>query len=265
MKKLFRFFSHPWAIFISNLLLAAGAYAGNEIFQAFCKPVTWASAVLLFFITAFLAWPFVPEEKKQLKNFLAIFHGAGFCVCVYCTWFGKMMLVYSLFALVAGVGIFGFAPVIFLVQIVYRFVKTQDTKRRWFFFAGVLPLIVFQLYFALQYRALENAITKIPPQERTPEKLAGVLPRNYMAERFAGTYFRYHTSYCEYDGWRPPLHDPFLVISRRLFPSVDNSVPGYFAERAALYRLMFPGKNAYAGCNCSDLNGDSKTYPENAP
>jgi hypothetical protein len=247
-----------------NFCLADGAWLLNENFQVFCQPVLWASVAILFFLVAFLAWPFVPEKLIVLKHLLLFIHGIGFCICVYCIYFEPGLYFFSTILILVGIGIFGLAPIIFLVQICFRIFKSK-IKFGWIsFLAGILMILSFQFYFSLQYKALLTEIEKIPLTDRTPEKLAAQLPKNYMSERFAGTHFRYHTAFCIYDGWRPPLHDPFLVISRWLYPEVDLSISNFHLEdRINMYRKMFPDKNAYADCYCADFNGDAKSYPKN--
>ena len=132
-------------------------------------------------------------------------------------------------------------------------------------FSGILILSGFQVYFALQYKNLGVIINEIPLNSQTPEMLANKLPRNYISERFAGTHFRYHTRPDYYDGWRPPLHDPFLVISRWIYPGVDKSPfekPRLdLFSRIELYKKMFPDQPVFPDCFCAPFNGDSKTYP----
>ncbi len=131
--------------------------------------------------------------------------------------------------------------------------------------SGIVILSVFQVFFALQYKNLGVIINEIPLNSQTPEMLANKLPRNYMSERFAGTHFRYHTRPDYYDGWRPPLHDPFLVISRWIYPNVDNSNPGQrrlnLYDRIDLYQEMYPATPVFVDCFCAPFNGDSKSYP----
>lgn len=249
---------------ILNLVLAIGAGISNEFFQAYCQPVTWAKITIALFLLAFFAWPFIPQEKKILRNIALFLQGIGFCICLYCILFGVELMFYSLLMLIYAIGIFGFAPLLFLVQIIIRISKEKN-KTGWIsFLAGILLILSFGFYFSEQYAAIGKTIRQIPASERSPKKIAESLPRNYMAERFAGMHFRYHTAYCPYDGWRPPLHDPFLVFSRWIHPETEMHWYVFPLEkREALYRLMYPGENAFADCYCAGMNNDARTYPKN--
>jgi hypothetical protein len=152
-------------------------------------------------------------------------------------------------------------PVIFLAQLVFRLVKNKTKYGGVAAFAGVIILPLCMLYFVFQYRDIGKIIRPIPVNERTPENLAAHLPRNYMSERFAGTHFRYHTAYCIYDGWRPPLHDPFLVVSRWFYPEVDEPRI-HLEDRVELYRKMFPDRTTFADCYCAMFSGDARSYPK---
>lgn len=236
----------------------------NHRLQAFCQPVLWAKIALLLFLFAFLAWPFIPSRFAFLKNLALFFHGIGICICLYCIFFFPQLLIISIPFTIIGIGFFGLAPLIFLIQICYRFFRDKTFFGQISFMGGVALLFTFQLYFTLQYKSIGNDIEQIPLAQRNISTLATYLPRNYMSERLAGTHFRYHTSYCPYDGWRPPLHDPFLVVSRWFFPNVDASLHFLqLEERIDLYRKMFPDRNAYADCYCADFNGDAQGYPRN--
>ena len=95
-----------------------------------------------------------------------------------------------------------------------------------------------------------------------------------MTERMLGMHFKYHTSFCSFDGWRPPLHDPLIVVAAWLnFSFIGNPsaktfrktlVLGYPASpfiamgpwqlknRIAAYQLVFPGKPIQEACSCAE-------------
>jgi len=262
VKRFFNWISQPYVYSIINFILAIGTWVANNYVQAFCQPVLWAGIALLVFMIAFLAWPFIPPRFVLLRNVALFMHGIGLCICVYCILFFPELLIISLPLLLIGIGAFGFIHVIFLIQICFRIYRDKTRFGKISAISGIILLCIFQIYFSLQYKAIGNEIQKIPIAERTIEKVAATLPRNYMAERFAGTHFRYHTCICLYDGWRPPLHDPFLVISRWFYPEVDETISrSHLGYRIDLYRKMFPDRNAYADCDCAEFARSG--YPRN--
>jgi hypothetical protein len=265
VKRFKAWISRPLVYSIINFILAVGAWFFNATYQAFCQPVAWAAILILLFLLAFIAWPFIPERFRLVRMAAMMLQGIGVIICIYCIAFDPMLLVISSLLTLIGIGIFGVAPLIFLLQLLWRIKKCESITLRRSAVGGVLILSGFQLFFALQYRNLGVIINEIPPNSRTPKMLANKLPRNYMSERFAGTHFRYHTKPDYYDGWRPPLHDPFHVISRWIFPNVDNSNPGQrrldLFDRIDLYQEMYPSTPAFVDCLCAPFNDDSKSYP----
>ena len=82
-----------------------------------------------------------------------------------------------------------------------------------------------------------------------------------MTEKILGMHFIYHTRYCEFDGWRPPKHEPILIIgmwlNRRIDPlNVD------LKTRLLLYKKFFPNNKYKFECSCAishrqDYNNDN--------
>jgi hypothetical protein len=77
-----------------------------------------------------------------------------------------------------------------------------------------------------------------------------------MTEKILGMYFKYHTEICEYDGWRPPLHEPALVLGQWLNGREDplsNGCQNRFelSKRIQLYKKFFPDKKVKLDCSCA--------------
>jgi hypothetical protein len=86
------------------------------------------------------------------------------------------------------------------------------------------------------------------------------LPANYFTERLLGIGFKYHTQLeFVYDGWRPPLHDPFLNLGLWLY--ADSSYPFPELSRIKYHSLLFPGIPLKVNCPCSYMK-DGATYLE---
>ncbi len=87
------------------------------------------------------------------------------------------------------------------------------------------------------------------------------LPRDYFTERYLGMHWKYHTRLCYlYDGQRPPLHDPFMVVGLWVFPYLQNhqSVSGkgftykyHIDTSKKYYHLLFPSMPMEVSCKCS--------------
>ena len=81
--------------------------------------------------------------------------------------------------------------------------------------------------------------------------------KNPMTERILGMHFRYHTRICIYDGWRPPLHDPAMVLGMRLTGDKDPLEGMTLETRLQLYHEVFPTLPVKNHCACSK---ESKRY-----
>lgn len=77
-----------------------------------------------------------------------------------------------------------------------------------------------------------------------------VLDKNFMTEKILGMHFIYHTRFCEYDGWRPPKHEPLLVIGMWLNNRKDPLLVS-LEKRVELYRKFFPEKRVKFDCSCA--------------
>jgi len=77
-------------------------------------------------------------------------------------------------------------------------------------------------------------------------------------ERLAGTLFKYHNYIETYDGWRPPLHDPWVNVSLWLRggqqfekAGVREVNPLLVADQVGLYHRLFPHLPLKAACVCA--------------
>ncbi|MGB1031852.1 MAG: hypothetical protein ACPGWM_04520, partial [Flavobacteriales bacterium] len=77
---------------------------------------------------------------------------------------------------------------------------------------------------------LENLTNSQPPN----------VELNFWNERIIGMHFIYHTKICEFDGWRPPLHDPLLNVGLLLNSFEDPLDHMSLEDRINLYEMSFP-------------------------
>lgn len=264
-----------------NMVLAGAAYWANEYwFQGFCQPVEWAAWVLVISTAAFLLWPFA-KRVPGLNYLLLFLMGVHFTVCVYCALFidpvqmiGMLLFSFLVFPLLLWV------PAVFAVQALNRTLVSRLPRAKVVFGVGVLTLLPIQLWAELQYREVEAAIASLPAsQRRRAAALARVVPRNYIAERLAGAYFKYH-NFPEFilDGWRPPLHDPLVNLCLWAHHAQNlagnplsvfhlnvekDSLRGSLKQQALLYHLLFPRQSIKADCACNQTyNGEGYFFWE---
>jgi hypothetical protein len=157
--------------------------------------------------------------------------------------------------LVFGLGLVTYVPHFFVIQLFLRFVVKPYTKSsRWLFIAGCTVFVSMTLVFGWQYK---NAVTSI---EEFKQSGYTRLEKTWMTEKILGMYFKYHTEICIYDGWRPPLHEPALVMGQWLNDSKNPMELGYWGsdlkKRVELYQLFFPNEKIKMECSCAVLRND---------
>lgn len=101
-----------------------------------------------------------------------------------------------------------FLPYYLLAQIIFHVASAMEGRRS--FAAGIGLGVGTALFVAIWYHrnrpAVEAAI-------EDPARNAVQVAPSFITERMLGMHFKYHTELCLYDGWRPPLHDPLLVMA----------------------------------------------------
>ncbi len=273
----------PWL----NIMLAVLAWITNTYWiQGFCQPVPWASAALIAGTTAFLVWPWLMNVNAGLRYGALFLQGLFFTTCLYCAWFmeeGYHLLGLLFFWLILPALVW--LPVFFGMQVLRRVNRAALTGKWLAFGLGVFSLSPVLWWADAQYREMQNVLGSMPLRERkTIANLVRVLPRTYMLERVAGATWRYHTS-AEFilDGWRPPLHDPLLVICQELhwhddfykrdqeyrYPLALNDRikegnnyvwhEDFVYHRTQLYHQLFPANPIKPDCVCAH-NNDGESY-----
>ncbi len=263
---------HPDPIARLKITLAycgIGVYTNFFILQVFCMPVLYAAVMCVIFFFAILVFPFV--KVNWVKNGLYFLLGTGVPICVYCIMFlgdpHKRMANYIGFILeilLLGAGLLAFIPFYLLFHIL-KYYKEADRSGKMLLLLGIsLPMIALGVYlFNLgAYFKLQDNIAK---HSVNVDDYISRLPNNYFTERELGLCWKYHTN-LEYinDGWRPPLHDPFVVIGIWLMPLIaPRGIPVFTIssdkESIKFYHRKFPERPLKECCPCS-YSHDGKRY-----
>lgn len=244
-----------------NIALAALAFLANTfVIQVFCQPVPWAALCLVSSLSAFLVWPWLDRLASGWRYLSLFLQGVFLVVCVYCAWFiGWGLLLVVLLVSFLLLPALAWLPVFFAAQVLKRVFTSPLPGAKVAFGAGVLAMGVIQAVIEGQYRTIEAAIARLPMSaRREPGALARVVPRSYTAERLAGTLFKYHNYIETYDGWRPPLHDPWVNVSLWLRggqqfdkAGVREVNPLLVPDQVGLYHRLFPNLPLKAACVCA--------------
>lgn len=177
---------------------------------------------LVALVTPFILWQL--EERKKI-------------------WVQRLMAIPFGIALVAQI------PVLLTWDSITLYLK-ENRVNKTAYWVGFLCLAGLTTWHYLQYQDIASRIAKYNNGEDltsivTKENLSG----EPLFEKLLGIHIKYHTRYCEYDGRRPPIHDPFLVFFLRTgtYPTVLANLR--FAERVEQYRTYYG--EYQEECNCA--------------
>lgn len=248
------------------MYIGAGLLGNFFLLQAFCTPVWWATVYCLVFLVALLYIPFV--KQPWVKGILYFLLGAGTLACLYTIifladpWNHFSGYIYFTFQiLLLGLGLLAFIPV-YLLWHIYKYVKPAMPVYKKLFIAGlVAPLVILCIYlhqFKEEYRRMNYTYYSNKPE---------TLQANEYTEQLLGIGYKYHTKLeYIYDGWRPPLHHPFLNIGLWLyaesyFPFKNLSPPFIELNRPFHYKRLFPHHPLKVNCVCS-FTSNGKSFRE---
>lgn len=225
---------------------------GNSVLPALCSPTTWATVVLLICFVVLILYPFFQEHEKWLP-LISFINGISFWVLLYCLLFIGSLNFFSV-PLIAlfGFGLFLVAPQFLLLQLLWKYsVKPVSKKARLFFLSSCIPCAIVVIYSVQSYRSSADNI--LAAQELGFETLEG----DFMTEKILGMHFIYHTEFCEYDGWRPPKHEPLMVIGMFFYGGDPLNLE--LEQRVKIYKKVFPENRIKFNCSCT-WSGDEHYY-----
>lgn len=252
----------------------SGILCNFFLLQVFCMPVQYAAAMCIAFFVAIVIFPFV--QNKWLKNFLYFLLGMGVPICLYCIVFLSdpwgipffnyqnpflNYLEYVLGILFLGLGLFAFIP-FYLLWHIFKYGASAKLIGKMLILCGILAPCLVLIVYLFSFKGNYDNYISAWNQYGNTENFAASLPRNYFTERFLGVGFKCHTKLeFVYDGWRPPLHDPFLNIGLWIWGASESGPDhwGYYPppwgrnqlqERLIWYSKLFPERKLSAWCPC---------------
>lgn len=264
-QRIHRFFKSPRLTYW-NAGLCAAAVVVNSLIQAFCRPVLWATITLFIAFIPVILYPLQHSRFDQRRTLTFFLFGIAACICVYCMLFmGRMTLMLPLLMFLRPYAIFGLLPYFLLVQVLYHTVTTPGSFKPFVAAVGLCLLFAVGMaaWFDRRFACVQVAL-------KDPDKSA-MVPADYMTELMLGMHVKYHISFCAYDGWRPPLHDPSIVVAawlnvpfhsdphRRRYHG-DSVCPAplfYGGQRIEVYKRVFPNNAIWQSCSCAlDYSGE---------
>jgi hypothetical protein len=246
MKKLLSeyLFSKSLDVIKLNAILLIIAVIGNIKMQAFCQPTNWAAIVLMLCFFNSVFYPFFLKYEKYIE-IVSFLNGISICVFIYCIIFLEQMNYLGIIGILLGIGLIVFIPHFFVVQLFWKgFIQLNSTRGRKFFIVGIMASLSLLVISGKLY---QNALLDI---EDFKESNYQTLNKTFMTEKILGTGIIYHIKFCEFDGWRPPKHEPLLNIGIWL-SNTKRPLDIGLEKRVELYKKFFPEKTLKFNCSCA--------------
>ncbi|UTW66925.1 hypothetical protein KFE94_02085 [bacterium SCSIO 12643] len=223
----------------------------NSYWQVFCNPSSWAIVFITISFLYTIILPFVIKYKKY--HFIIGFIGAlSFWMYLYCIIFLGEMNFWGLIFIFTGSAILTFTPHFLAGQIWYKlFLKEGSKMIRKAFFVGSKICLVGVLSVGILYA---SALEDVEAFEQSNYR---ELEPNFFNEKILGMHLIYHTRFCGYDGWRPPIHEPLLVLGMWMNRGAWG-INIALEKRIELYQKFFPNKPVHLECSCAEMY--SETY-----
>ncbi len=243
IKKAYQHFSKPKNLAVLNGVLITILIVLNTYFQAFCIPTAWTIIVLTICFTNTILYPIL--DKTKFAPLTSFINGVTLFVFIYCVIFLEHMNLLGLVMVIVGLGLATFIPHFFIIQLIWKNLIKQTVKTsRYYFLTAIILCIGTVLYIGQDYKKAIHSIEKF--------KSSGYkeLDKNFMTEKVLGMHFIYHTRIeMIYDGWRPPKHEPIMVIGMWLNNRIDP-LNVDLEKRLELYKKFFPDNKYKFDCSC---------------
>lgn len=272
IKKLFQSKLH----FISiNGCVFIHCYVCNNQWQLFCKPVLWAAILLILFCSAFLMLPFITRQSTFLNLIVAIC-GLGFFISLYVILFGRfeylifvafnLPFIYYLHIIIKDLQkkydckifyAFYFYPAIVLTPflLIYQLwllLRHLNVNQKRLFIATPICCLLIAIILTAQMNNIIHQIAKAKDKEQELKTIIDNPINNYLTELILGAHWKYHTQLCLFDGWRPPFHDPALVIANKVLFPFSMFYQGTELQNAIqLYKKLYPNNATTFDCKCA--------------
>lgn len=242
-KRVIRWLKKPLATSIVHLGLIIAAVTYNYFMQVFCVPSPWATVLIIGIAVFLITKPWHPKAKFPVWQ--GIMDAVAVMTSLYCILFLAEANFLGLIMAFTGLGSLIYVPHYFFLYTLWPYFKSKvpsvQTKslKITTLILGLFSLTAVADYTYESYRIKSALADKSKPY-----------PSSWMAEKITGMHFKYHTQLDYYDGWRPPIHEPLLVLGYQLSGFRDPINLG-LKERLSLYREHFPNEPFKLECSCA--------------
>jgi len=271
-KSVFKIFQNNLHFIISATGAVVVSIFYNIDYQIFCNPINWTK---WFLICSWCSFGLVLILKKVHFARSFIFGLISF-IAIYTILFGGFeylgfILINSIiiipFYLIAlyfnkktksrkfdflnFYGIVILLPYLILYFIFSQIKNTNKTFKLLLITPSIL-ILIFSGFTAYRLTKINSKIIETNYNYVSVEKLKHNFTDKYLLERTLGVHWKYHTKICLYDGWRPPFHDPILIMSRNISSifTANYEISPEFKKGKEMYKYVFPENLTEFNCKC---------------
>lgn len=209
----------------------------------------WAAILFSYCLIFYVASYFI--DKRKIEIIWGLSSGLFVVVFTYLVFFTLHLNDFILIIIPAGF-VFYLYVTHLMGRVLYECFSKGTRKTKIFFFIPIVIGISVMFVTGLKY----STSAKIIEQSKT-ENYEN-LPKDFMTEHIVGMHFKYYSEICLYDGWRPPIHEPLLVMGLWMNGMEDPLSQLSLKERLHLYKQVFPEKPYKMKCGCE--YGDNQKY-----
>lgn len=271
--ELSKLYASRFHFLVMHLAMFHACYWINSQVQLFCNPVPWAAIIVIAFCGGFLLFPFL---RSVWKTFALLFAGLGFFHLTYIILFaryeyliflvvnafviglmhvliqflnkGMKTNIWSAFYLYPSIIL---SPFLILYEL-YITNKTLNKQQKYWFYSAPVFLIIILIPISLRLNHITNEVEKSNGIEQNIIPLMNNPIDSYFVELTIGIHIKYHTELCLYDGWRPPMHNPLIVINNKVFypfSRINNGLS--LLDASELHQRLFPNQRESLKCSCA--------------
>lgn len=238
------FFQKKSHSIIANLVVLLLLMILNHVRTIFCHPTVWALLLFAYCLLFYLMSYFLNKQKTGIVWGLS----SGLFVTVFA--YLLIFVVNSTEFPFLHTFIVGFPFYFYIVHLLGRVINecfaTGMRRIKIAFFVPVIVGICVTICAGVKFFEAASIIN------HTDEEHYETLPKDFMTEHIIGMRFKYHTEICLYDGWRPPVHEPLLVVGLWMNGMRDPLRQLTLEERLQLYQNLFPDKPYKVDCGCGE-------------
>lgn len=241
-KDLYNHLAKPINLMVVNMIVVNILIWINNEWQVLCRPTLWATISLAISFLSTIIYPVVKPEAKVAKYLFAFLNGIATMTYLYFILFMAGVFGLGVLLIIIGIGLFTFIPHFLFIQLIKNYVwKQKDKVMKRYFLTGVCLSLIFAFTSSIYYhRETQKLKTDLADNKIEP---------SFVNEKILGMHFIYHTKYCWFDGWRPPIHEPTLILW--LWTGGEDFITSDLDERITLYQSVFPENEVKKECSCA--------------